>query len=148
MGRGRMGPLDPGTELARNAWSRAIRPTSADIRSARHELGAVLRSSGLEPDEPVASLLVGELLTNVVLHSRTDAHLTASWDDRALRVEVRDDDPTPPRLRHPRPLTPSGRGLQIVDAASHRWGVTPLGDGKVVWFELDRAARHGTQGRE
>jgi anti-sigma regulatory factor (Ser/Thr protein kinase) len=119
-------------------WSRSIRPTSADIRSARHELGHVLRASGLGAAEPTATLLAGELLTNVVLHSRTDAALSASWDAMTLRVEVRDDDPTLPRPRSPRSLTPSGRGLRIVGTASDRWGVVPLADGKVVWFELDR----------
>jgi hypothetical protein len=137
-----VGSLDQQTVLP-NTWSRSIRPTSADIRSARHEFGEVLRRSGLAECEPTASLLVGELLTNVVLHSRTDAHLMAAWNTAGLRVEVQDDDPTPPRQRSPRPMSPSGRGLQIVDLASDRWGVTPLPDGKVVWFELDHRAGSG-----
>jgi hypothetical protein len=40
--------------------------------------------------------------------------------------------------RRPGPDTVTGRGLLLVDALTDRWGAERTGDGKVVWFELDR----------
>jgi hypothetical protein len=34
-------------------------------------------------------------------------------------------------------LDESGRGVPLMDALSDRWGTSPHGAGKVVWFELD-----------
>ncbi|MDY0810292.1 ATP-binding protein [Kitasatospora purpeofusca] len=37
-------------------------------------------------------------------------------------------------------LAESGRGLQLVQGLTHRWGAEPQKRGKLVWFELDQAA--------
>ncbi|MGW2251505.1 ATP-binding protein [Kitasatospora sp. NPDC001660] len=37
-------------------------------------------------------------------------------------------------------LSETGRGLQLVDGLTRRWGVDPQKLGKAVWFELDGAA--------
>jgi hypothetical protein len=58
-----------------------------------------------------------------------------------LRVEVRDDDPSPP-VRRPRdPLATTGRGLLLVNELASAWGSQPAGRGKVVWFELESELR-------
>ena len=81
-------------------------------------------------------LLTNELISNAVLHARTDMELRLrTWDD-GLRVEVHDGN-----TRRPSPsLTPadatSGRGLHLVESLADRWGVDGTPDGKVVWFEL------------
>jgi hypothetical protein len=59
-------------------------------------------------------------------------------DERAVRVEVHDADPTLPVPRHPAPHTVTGRGLLLVEALTDRWGSARIDHGKVVWFELDR----------
>lgn len=33
-------------------------------------------------------------------------------------------------------LTESGRGLRIIEALSHRWGIESLDGGKTVWAEF------------
>ncbi|MFF2144146.1 hypothetical protein [Kitasatospora sp. NPDC058190] len=37
-------------------------------------------------------------------------------------------------------LAESGRGLQLVEGLTHRWGVDLQERGKLVWFELDSVA--------
>ncbi|HWF25503.1 MAG TPA: ATP-binding protein [Solirubrobacteraceae bacterium] len=85
-------------------------------------------------------LLVSEVVTNAVIHSRapadTEIALSASLTDAgAIRIEVTDggDGFTPvPRD----PSTPGGGyGLYLVDRESVSWGVDRSG-GTRVWFEL------------
>ena len=62
-------------------------------------------------------------------------------DDR-LRVEVHDGGgPSGPRRRVHHLESMTGRGLDLFDALSDRWGVEGGADGWTVWFELDLAAR-------
>ena len=81
-------------------------------------------------------VVVSELVTNSVLHAGTPSEVVVVVDDRCVRVEVRDADPTLPTMRQPSPDTVTGRGLLLVDALTDRWGSSPAGPGKVVWFEL------------
>lgn len=76
-------------------------------------------------------------MTNALVHTRSDPELIARVAGRRLRVEVRDDDPSPP-VRRPRdPLATTGRGLILVNELSSAWGSQPAGKGKIVWFELE-----------
>jgi hypothetical protein len=54
----------------------------------------------------------------------------------AVRVEVRDQSPLAPEIRHYDEAASTGRGLALVDALATRWGTAPQPGGKVVWFEL------------
>ncbi|MFD0405724.1 ATP-binding protein [Kitasatospora sp. NPDC127116] len=42
-----------------------------------------------------------------------------------------------PRRRTPADSAESGRGLQLVEGLTHRWGVDPQKRGKAIWYELD-----------
>jgi hypothetical protein len=54
-----------------------------------------------------------------------------------LRVEVTDTGDGKPERRNPGPRDPTGRGLQIVEALSDHWDVTPARPaGKTVAFVL------------
>jgi anti-sigma regulatory factor (Ser/Thr protein kinase) len=90
-------------------------------------------------------LLVSELLTNSVVHAglgpNQDVDLRLRCGARAVRVEVADPgvsfevDPEPPRGR------PPGRwGLYLVSRVADRWGLDERGQGKSVWFEIDRGS--------
>jgi CheY-like chemotaxis protein len=85
-----------------------------------------------------AELLVSELVTNSVVHASSSPTVDIQVTATSVRVEVRDDDPTLPEIHQPDPERTGGRGLFLVDQIASRWGVEPSGDGKVVWFELDR----------
>jgi transcriptional regulator with XRE-family HTH domain/anti-sigma regulatory factor (Ser/Thr protein kinase) len=85
-----------------------------------------------------AALLITELVTNSVKHSRSswvevDVILTV---DR-LRIEVSDQDNRPVR---PRTADKNGGwGLTLLGALASRWGVERRTDCKTVWLELDLA---------
>lgn len=122
---------------------------------ARVTLRAVLIELGLAGLADRAELLLSELVTNSVRHTRGPASMRLQCFHPVLRVIVRDRSPKMPPL--PRAgalaaaLTPSdpdpdpdgecGRGLLIFDALADRWGGEALGEypngpgGKTLWFE-------------
>lgn len=55
-----------------------------------------------------------------------------------LRLEVSDAGPGRPEFQRPGELAKGGRGLLLVEALTHRWGVDErrAGIGKTVWAEL------------
>jgi anti-sigma regulatory factor (Ser/Thr protein kinase) len=100
-------------------------------RFARDEL----RASAADVDTVV--LLVSELVTNAVLHARSDVVLTVDDQGAIARVEVSDASPLPPRLRNFAAESATGRGMKLLDRLAQRWGAGPREDGgKVVWFEV------------
>lgn len=113
-------------------------PTYDSVRDAQDTVSDFCTGAGLQAVRDVAMLLTSEVVTNVVLHARTELELRVALRGDCLRVEVCDLDPTPPVLRDAGPHEPSGRGLGLLAAMSGRWGVTPSAaeDGKAVWFEL------------
>jgi len=90
-------------------------------------------------DETLASveLMVSELTTNSIKHARSAFTLTIRVTSTELRVEVQDHGPGRAVLGSPAPTDPSGRGLQIVNTLSSRWGQDVTRSGKLVWFELE-----------
>ncbi len=93
-------------------------------------------------------LLVSELVTNAVRHGRPDIVIALIIKPARIRVEVRDGSDTMPVVPagHPSIDRPTGRGLLIVAATAHDWGVDriPGITGKTVWAELDASAPPAT----
>ena len=114
------------------------------MAAARRFVAAAVRAAG--PARDVTRLLVSEAATNAVLHSGSgDNGGTFSIEylvsDQLLRVEVHDGGgPTGPRRRVHHPESVTGRGLELFEALSDRWGVDGDPQGWTVWFELDLAA--------
>ena len=113
----------------------------ADPRSpgaAREFVEETLRSWGLVAALNDAKLLTSELVTNAVLHARTSLTLVLAKDDErdVVRVSVHDESATVPRRRAYSPLATTGRGLNMVGAASQAHGVERSANGKAVWFEI------------
>jgi anti-sigma regulatory factor (Ser/Thr protein kinase) len=93
-------------------------------------------------------LLVSELVTNSVRHSRTGAGETIGLDVSVargtVRVEVCDDGVGfEPRPRQPGQSKAGGWGLFLVEKLADRWGVVRNHITR-VWFEID-APRGGAQ---
>jgi two-component sensor histidine kinase len=82
-------------------------------------------------------LCVSEVVTNAIRHARTPAKMTVTRLRDLVRVEVLDASAAMPALQPVDMQAASGRGLQIVDRLSRRWGSEHTEHGKVVWFELD-----------
>ncbi|MEV7616734.1 ATP-binding protein [Streptomyces sp. NPDC089799] len=86
------------------------------------------------------ALLASELTTNALLHGSVEdryLQVEVSLRGASLRIAVSD----PKGERRPEPRTPHpgeqfGRGLRIVGATAHRWGVDERCIGKTVWAEL------------
>ncbi len=83
-----------------------------------------------------AELLVSELATNVVRHASPPFTVEVSVNCEVVRVSVADGTAVDLRTTKAQGDQTSGRGLQLVDALSRRWGVQRTADGKRVWFEL------------
>lgn len=81
-------------------------------------------------------LAVSELVTNAVLHGRDPIVLRLVRTSSSVRIEVGDGSPVSPSFSMLDPTAVTGRGLMLISAASDRWGVEPVPDGKRVWFEL------------
>jgi anti-sigma regulatory factor (Ser/Thr protein kinase) len=112
-----------------------LAPTTDSVPLARRFARQLLRDSSSDVDTVV--LLVSEVVTNAVLHARSEIRLVVRDEDEAVRVEVHDASPVPPRLNHFPPSSGTGRGLRMVDRLARAWGVEALGrGGKVVWFEV------------
>jgi anti-sigma regulatory factor (Ser/Thr protein kinase) len=85
-----------------------------------------------------AVLLANELVTNAVVHARTEVRLRLELRGDVLHLAVRDGSPRLLRLvTVPGPQTEGGRGLWRVEQLARAWGVNPHPDGgKVVWCTL------------
>jgi anti-sigma regulatory factor (Ser/Thr protein kinase) len=111
-------------------------------RLLRRELAAAGDPDLVDADLlDAAGLLVSELVTNAVVHARTDVTLRVLLRRGVLRIEVTDGSPIVPAPRRPAGLAGTGRGLQLVDRLADRWGVSKARRGKTIWFELAPSAR-------
>jgi anti-sigma regulatory factor (Ser/Thr protein kinase) len=83
-------------------------------------------------------LVISELVTNAVRHSKTGIEVTLGRHDGLLRIAVRDPDPAHPVALDPDPFRISGRGIRLVETISRDLGVLPTHDGgKVVWATVN-----------
>ena len=89
------------------------------------------------PDETVVEwvvLLANELVTNAVVHARTDLRLRLELRGDRLHIAVRDGSPGLLRLVAADGRAEGGRGLWLVEQLARTWGINPHPDGgKVVW---------------
>jgi anti-sigma regulatory factor (Ser/Thr protein kinase) len=105
-------------------------------RLARHALRDWLATIPC-PDNVArdAQLVVSELTTNTIVHTRSAPTIVVSYDEGRLRIEVHDQDRSPPRAGQPADAN-GGWGLRLVAAVSDGWGWTPTQTGKHVWTEI------------
>jgi len=98
-----------------------------------------------------AELLASELVTNAVKQTGrvkgpptpgptepvAIVRVRVRFIRNVIRLEVWDNDQSPPRPAEQSPDAEGGRGLFLVEALSQHWGVfTPPVGGKVVWCEV------------
>ena len=101
--------------------------------------GGVLLSGGFADGcIETAVLLTSEVVTNAVVHGRSDIELVVTADHPMARVQVYDAEPSLPVRRSPSEQAERGRGVHVIDALAEAWGVEQLldGAGKCVWFEM------------
>ena len=109
---------------------------SAAAGAARATVDAALRVWHLDDLAGVATLLTSELVTNAVLHARTDVRVVARHTPGEVIVLVFDGSDVIPSPSAASPEDEGGRGLLMVQHLSRDWGVERTEQGKVVWFAL------------
>jgi anti-sigma regulatory factor (Ser/Thr protein kinase) len=123
-----------------------LAPTPAAPAAARRFVREALRAWRLDPPDgelaELAQLLADELVTNAVVHARTDLGLRLELRGGLLHVAVRDFGRG---LLHPvtdDPEGEGGRGLRLVERFATACGVDQHpGGGKVVWCVLQATQR-------
>jgi anti-sigma regulatory factor (Ser/Thr protein kinase) len=124
--------------LAEVGWAEErieLPPVSSSVARARRFCRSHLEEWGADDLDEVVSLLVSELVTNVVLHARTPCEVVMRRSD-VLRIEVIDQDPRAPIRKDHDPEAASGRGLLLLAGMSSRHGADRDAKGKRVWFEV------------
>jgi anti-sigma regulatory factor (Ser/Thr protein kinase) len=117
--------------------ARSYPPNPAVLTEARAFAADRLRAMGRSEVQDDVQLLLTELITNVIMHARTDFEVRLEPSGDGVRVEVVDGNPTMPAAGTLAPGALSGRGLTLVDGVAKRWGAQhKKGDGKTVWFEV------------
>jgi hypothetical protein len=142
-----------------------LEPTPQAAGEARRFVATTCHQWGLDVVVDELTLSVSELVTNAVLHARTQIEVELCVMGGTVTVCVIDRDPRPPVIRpvrldlladldaapsvtadlddrHPTSYVGSsgsiagGRGLLIVDALADEWGVAERADGKEVWLTV------------
>jgi anti-sigma regulatory factor (Ser/Thr protein kinase) len=114
------------------------------VPRARAALHAVLGGWGVDQGAlESAELVLSELVTNalrvpVPSDRQVGVRIARAPADGLLRLEVSDAGTGKPEVRFPGDEETGGRGLLLVEALAHRWGVEEGagGTGKTVWAEL------------
>lgn len=104
-------------------------PGAPAVTMAQHITRSRLALWGLHDCVSAAELLVTELVTNAVRHSRDRVRLMLTAEDGLLRCEVEHADPVRLRLR-------VGREHLLLAGLACCWGTARTAEGKIVWFEL------------
>ncbi|BCL25164.1 SpoIIE family protein phosphatase [Streptomyces aurantiacus] len=116
--------------------SRRFPQAPASAAAARRLVRDVLQDIPAEPAD-TAQLLAGELVTNAVLHARTEAEVSVRVHDGRIHVQVSDDRPDRgPVPQYGPPHAGTGHGLALVEHMASRYGVEAGDRRKTVWFEL------------
>ncbi|MFI8489742.1 SpoIIE family protein phosphatase [Streptomyces rubrogriseus] len=118
------------------AVSRRFSDGPASVAAARRFVRGALKGAARDLVD-TAQLLVSELVTNAVLHARTEVEVSVARLEGRVRVRVGDRRPgrglVPQRCS---PYAGTGQGLALVEQLASRFGADS-GDGdKTVWFEL------------
>jgi PAS domain S-box-containing protein len=110
---------------------------AASAGAARRMVREVLTAAGRIEWVDTAELACSEVVSNVVLHARTDLELTVEVFGDSARVQVRDFSPVLPVRRNYSSQATTGRGMALVAMLSVDHGVSDSGpDGKTVWFTV------------
>ena len=111
-------------------------PDGSSVAEARRFAHDCLTRWQLEDQAADVELVVTELVTNAIRHSRGPVTLSIGRLLNRIIVQVQDPSPEQPEPDEPDVLADNGRGLLLVEELASDWGSTPTDGGKRVWAEL------------
>jgi len=118
------------------AWLRLTSHPTAP-RAWRDFVARTLLDWRLERVIPFASVVVGELVANVLVHAGTNIDLSVVWNLGALRLAVRDHGPAL-RFQSVSAFDLHEPGLAVVARLTRAFGVLPAADGgRLLWAVLE-----------
>ncbi|WP_380172707.1 ATP-binding protein [Kineococcus sp. DHX-1] len=123
-------------------WSRetTLAPVPLSSRAARHFVADWCIGEGVIGDVvDTLLLLTAEVVTNAVLHGRSDVHLRVGRVGSRVRIAVGDENTRLPMRRESDPEALNGRGIALVEALADAHGVEVDPLGKTVWFDVATA---------
>jgi anti-sigma regulatory factor (Ser/Thr protein kinase) len=115
-------------------------PVARSTTDARRFVLAALAQWGLEELRDTAALLTSELVTNSVLHARTEVEITVARLDDGVSIAVSDGSRRAPVRRIQYGESTTGRGVELLEQLAGDWDVTQHADGKTVRFTLSETA--------
>lgn len=121
------------TEQGNAALQLHFEPDASTPRAARREF---TRHFDEHPCLEPLLLCLSEVVTNAVLHARTGVTVRAIEVGHTIRVEVADGSRVRPIRRSFGEISPTGRGLHLLDRLTTNWGIELSPRGKTVWFEI------------
>lgn len=126
----------PAGAVVRDGAQLQLPPDPRSVSAARRFVDA--RVPDLDDDTRDSLLLLtSELVTNAVVHARTELEVGVTLTDRDVLVTVHDLDLGRSEQRGDE--RDGGRGLPLVEALSEATGrVAHSGGGKTAWFRLAR----------
>ena len=107
----------------------------AEVGRAREWARNALPRWGLDEHAGLVELIVSELVTNAIRHGHGEIGISLTCTHADLWIEVSDEGPGRPQLRHPSPSDTAGRGLALIET------LTTLNGGG--WGCIDRAPSPG-----
>lgn len=120
-----------------HACSPVYLPMAESVPAARHFVVDVLRAWGMDDLDGDAAIVISELATNALRHAESPFRAVLDRHQDGVRLGVEDAARDPLARRSPPDSHDlGGRGVDIVEALSRRWGWSELPSGKLVWAEL------------
>jgi serine/threonine-protein kinase RsbW len=123
----------------------SVLPGTPESVSAARRMALQLLGDG-HPAADAVQLVVSELVTNAIVHSKSGAPggtvtIALCPGPSGLLVQVRDDGgPSEPRLASfaadPGTSAEQGYGLLLVDSLADRWGSISSPDGRITWCRI------------
>jgi len=132
-------PTESGAPVAvgrYHACSQVYLPVAESVPAARRFVVDVLRAWGMEDLDVDAAIVISELATNALRHAETSFRAVLDRQQDGVRLGVEDAARDRLARRSPTSYDLGGRGVDIVEALSRRWGWSELPSGKLVWAEL------------
>lgn len=114
-----------------------LSPLAASVGAGRRFVAGCLHDLGLDDLAETACLLTSELLTNSVLHARTDIVLSLGRDaDGRVEIAIHDGSRYSPRRRRHAQDATTGRGIELLERLADSWDVSVDDAGKTIRFLL------------